>query len=610
MKNLSILAVVFIFKVTLVSAESLTDLTVVYHYDKATSSANWDRKNDYDVPSSLLKSVSVTTPARAYHEPYPSVFLQNEYVVVCAETCSSQNNVAPSFLTSGKSEYRVDLSYGSRKEAELKKAWLRQVTVYYWINQLSKRFEDFGFSPENRLVVYVDREINDPMTGEMQTNNAFFNPLEGTLSFLPTESRKIFKGGNWLQSSYDPGVIMHETMHFFFQELLGGLAINPDMGGMNEGISDYFPLSLLNEHRIGKVMLKGGSIRDLSERRPYSPQMQVHDLGQVVASTLWEVRSLVDDVDLMDRIVYRGLKKMREMIYFSAPDFFFVIRNAAEVEFALSKQLTQWKMIEGDVKEIFEKRGLVRQNALGETLPRPVGQIKGKSYFQISYFLEYPDWMVRDYAVPRQEHVSVTWIDEQPGPEQWPGSRWVYVAADKMEGISWVQTPIWLLFSEDRSEILVALDRGLNPITAETSDTFAILQKLSENIGSMLGWEEFFQSAVGDVYFRSGVQRWLTRVKNAETRERAFSFNGKLIQGREHSAKVKPAIGAKVVGKFTGRPPVMLAPQEEIRFYTVKRSVLDSPQLPLLTQEDRLLGYEVTLIGGVRTRVLVQRANP
>jgi hypothetical protein len=235
----------------------------------------------------------MSRPALAYATTFPKAFYQEQYFLVCNDSCD-------------------------QKDAKRGKDQLEQQNVYYWLTQFySLAKKRFDLSVEKRVKVMVDRNVKDPGTSKKMKNNAFFNPADGSLSFLPAKNSllaKIFGEGKINRSGFDPSVVAHEAGHSLFHVLFPN-AVNPEIDGFNEGFADYMANILLDDAKVGVVMLRGKALRDSESltdssgaMKSYVPGQEAHDMGERFATALWLSRGQVSDKEDFDHLVISAVK--------------------------------------------------------------------------------------------------------------------------------------------------------------------------------------------------------------------------------------------------------------------------------------------------------------
>src|SRR5262249_38611679 len=168
-----------------------------------------------------------------------------------------------------------------------------QVDLFYWINRYHDILYSFGFNEAAGNFqtdnFWLGGLGNDAVIGDAQDNSFFNNanfttPPDGqpgrVQMFLWTLTRPQPDG------SFDQGVILHELTHGLTNRLVGNaIGLNPfQSGGMGEGWSDYFALTLLRNENddpgasypIGQYVINdyARGIR----RYPYSTNLEVNPL--------------------------------------------------------------------------------------------------------------------------------------------------------------------------------------------------------------------------------------------------------------------------------------------------------------------------------------------
>ena len=178
---LFILLVVGVFQPKYAFADII--LPVVMHPELVTKTL-WKspgifkpRLKRYKIPSVLIEKERLPRPSRAYSAPYSNIFLQDERMVICYDSCKKPQTLKT--INRGQDEEIVG-------DGDALASIVRQTNVYYWLSQVFDRMESLGYVPARRLIVYVDRSIPDLSSGESSTNNAFFNEQDWSLSFLPS----------------------------------------------------------------------------------------------------------------------------------------------------------------------------------------------------------------------------------------------------------------------------------------------------------------------------------------------------------------------------------------------------------------------------------------
>ena len=246
-----------------------------------------------------------------------------------------------------------------------------QVQLFYWLNWYHDRLYDLGFT--EAAGNYQDNNFgrgglaNDHVLGHVQdgadigqANNSFWIPAPDGIN--GDEHMFIFTGTNpFRDGSLDAEVVLHETTHGTSSRLVGGgvLISALQTGGLGEGWSDFYALSLLSQTSddVNAVYAMGGyvtfQIFGISlpnyyfgiRRYPYTTDMnknpltfkdidptqasvpqnvplsplfspfdpnsadEVHNQGEVWCVTLWEVRA-----NLVSKYGYAGNQTMLQIV--------------------------------------------------------------------------------------------------------------------------------------------------------------------------------------------------------------------------------------------------------------------------------------------------------
>ncbi len=286
-------------------AQAGIDLPHVGGYEQADVETIWKDVKGDSIPRALLSSANIDRPGLSYSHIFPRSFLQEELFTVCYQACGKKDAVK----ISGSSVLAADNDS------------LEQANIYFWLKRYFDFIDErFSFRPTKYLKVLTNRSVKDPTAGSKMRNNAFFNPGDISLSFLPASNNFLFNTlkGRINRSGYDASVISHEASHYFFHHLFPD-SINPEIMGLNEGFADYIANLHLNNPKIGLIMLRGKSLRDASslvdgqgKLKTYSPKMESHDLGERVALVLWKTREQADNKEEFDRLVVEAVKSISQ----------------------------------------------------------------------------------------------------------------------------------------------------------------------------------------------------------------------------------------------------------------------------------------------------------
>jgi hypothetical protein len=169
---------------------------------------------------------------------------------------------------------------------------------------------------------------NDPVNVDAQdgsgTNNANFStPPDGS---RPRMQMFIFSikngtGGVTQDGDFDPSVIYHENTHGLSNRLVGGGSTGClgglQSGGMGEGWGDFMGSSFLNNPIVGAYVTGNATlgIRRMSMANSTftyasiknGTLAEVHDVGELWAATLWDVRKATSAA-IVEQLVVSGMK--------------------------------------------------------------------------------------------------------------------------------------------------------------------------------------------------------------------------------------------------------------------------------------------------------------
>lgn len=402
---------------TLMLATSMTafadiNLRVVDNYGQAGNEEIWKKVNADDVPEVLLSNVRLKDPTNAYASLFPKAFYQEEDFLVCFKNCQS-----------------ADAKSG--KEA------LEQQTVYYWLSRFyTMARQRLDLRPSGRVGVLTTREVRDPGSSKIMRNNAFFNPADGTLSFLPASSNPLaalLGAGKINRSGFDPSVVIHEAGHSLFHALFPH-PVNNEISGLNEGFADYLANIVLNKPQVGQVMLRGKTLRDSSsytdssnELKVYKPGLEVHDLGERFAAALWLSRSRVTDVEAYDRMVIDAVEAIAKNPFATGHSFKKAFLERAQ--FAYDNETyrsikANWEMFIPGEDKVYKNTAFLRatiqtQEAFGlrthttfpESIARELGIKDQKSNFIYVKTIKTPDGFLAHLVASENDNVtSPYWI--------------------------------------------------------------------------------------------------------------------------------------------------------------------------------------------------------
>lgn len=315
MKN-TVLALSFMALFTQGALAAL-DLSVITQYGAAENEGIWKKTKVDRVPEAIITKERISDPGAAYSALFPGTFFQEDDFTVCLQDCKK----ADSFKI-------INGSVAGKNELDI----LEQSNVYFWLKKYFHFLEEkYAFKPKYHLNSFTHREVKED--GRKILNNAFFDPQDISLSFLPADKGFLFRlmQGKINRSGFDPSVIAHEVSHYLFFHLYPN-AVNPEIGGLNEGFADYIAHAFLNHPKVGLVMLRGKALRDASnpltadnKAKIYSPGLEVHDLGERISFLLWKIRGMANDPVEMDRMVIESIRELAQTPYGTVHDFKFIL---------------------------------------------------------------------------------------------------------------------------------------------------------------------------------------------------------------------------------------------------------------------------------------------
>ncbi len=176
---------------------------------------------------------------------------------------------------------------------------LRGALRYFGGLRGRRRFPSPPFRPIRAIV-------RDPAS----SGNAFFRPIKNDLSFGDVQGRPTARSADVLYHEFT-----HAVSHFAAR--LGNSLQDSQTRGLNEGFSDYFAATVLDDPHFAVWVAPGGA-RDASDptlRFPPGFVGSEHDTGAVWAAVLWGIRAKAGAKDT-DRIVFESLFLLSEQSTF------------------------------------------------------------------------------------------------------------------------------------------------------------------------------------------------------------------------------------------------------------------------------------------------------
>ena len=547
------------------------EVKILKHYSDADSESIWvDAKTDR-IPEILMGNESIVKPSASYANVFPKAFLQENFFTVCFQNC--QNDEALK-IKKGEIENLDDWNV------------IEQTNVYFWLNSYFKFLEEeLHYRPKQFLKVMTNREIQE--NGKLLTNNAFFNPSDISLSFLPATKSILFKmmGGKINRSGFDPSVVIHEASHYIFHHLFP-YSMNTEIGGLNEGFADYMANVFLDNSKIGLVMLHGKALRNSAsivdskkKMKIYNPRMEVHQLGERVAYALWSTRNLADDLYEYDRLVIDAIEALKQNPYSTIHHF--KEKMLDRIPYIISPANTPiatkiWddtfpnKVIEINNFDFFDKPSIPNSTVGFKTkhiLPKKLANEMG-----IAEVSDFNFSVIRKVAVSKDQEAILM--------------------ANEINGVS---NPYWLVIDKLRSNILgvFSIDRKL--VTAPEE-----LKKIKELASQATDENTFtsnFESKIKnftDLYFGQGAYSSSYKILSRKVTSTAFEFNGETINGKIVEMKLKRGF---LVGLLMGIPEI-----DGLSLYTVPSKVTKSE-----IEGQSVVGYKLLLKNGTTIQVIMNK---
>lgn len=558
--------------ITLSSSAQALELLVVNNYNEASSPDIWKKAKTDQVPDILLGNVSVTSPRAAYASMFPKTFFQEEMFAVCYKNCANNDGFR---LRNGEIDSRDKSNWDV----------VEQSNVYFWLNRYFKFVDEkLSYRPDQFLKVTTNREIRDETQGKKLRNNAFFNPKDVSLSFLPATNNILFKlmGGKISRSGFDPSVVTHEASHYLFHHLFPN-PVNDEIGGLNEGFADYIANIFLKNPKVGLVMMHGQTIRDSSEQvdksgklKTYEPGMEVHDLGERVSFALWKTRELADNKEELDRLVIDAVEDLGRNPYSTVHDFKIkMLERLPEVvsNINLTNARTIWEIA-------FSGNAIRIDNTNFLNLPvstKPALGFRTKQVIPENLAREYGTKAVEEstFNILRMDQISSTQTA-------------VLMSSD--DG-----TPYWIALDSTRNNVLGIYDTSKRIVTAE-ADIERVKFLADQAKGAAATIRDFTSKikSFSDLSQGKGDFNTAYKVKDRSTTPTSIVFNGTTHSGNVVRLNLKRRL---LTGVLFGLPEI-----ERIELFTVP-----VPQLTGLpeVQGQRVIGYKLLLKTGTAMEVIL-----
>lgn len=599
MKNdLLKIAVLAVAASTLASrtAPAKTTMTIVGQYGAAGKKELWDKTSSGKVPSELLQDITVANPSRASQAPYQDIVLQNDRFVVCYTECATPQ---PLKINQGQTPDDSVIEYDPNAglfTSETNESSLKTTNVYYWVNRLMDEMAEVGFKPLKRLLVRVDRDVQNPANGAAFKNNAFFNDRDWTLSFLPVKSGGLFTKATLTSPSFDPSVGMHETMHSVFQQAIGPI-LNSEVMGLHEAFADYFALDTLNDSRLGLIFASGSPLRKNDVVLKYKAGMEAHELGNVVSSALWKIRGQIGNREVAKTLAFRTIQALGRSPYIAAGD-------VAQLHIAIARDSGIPRDIQANIEATWAETGLKSENVDAGRLVVPTN-FSSAGYFSLTISTQTPDAVATQWGLPSQEMNRISFLGISPLNDN---QTW-YNATIEREGKPMFS--VRALIAKDTGSVLSAFDGDGKLIEATNQDAFSALKTLSTNVSEMKKWKANGHQGFIDILQNKGFMGTLFKAKNIAREDTTLKINGAVIPAVRETCDVKPALWLSVVaGTLNGDLLASLSTLNGMAVYTV-----DAKQFPNLRSLEvspgrRLVGFSARTATGIVSTSLLSGFDP
>lgn len=556
-----------------VTAQSAIDIPHVGSYDQAGIEAIWKDVKADTVPNALKTRSSIDNPRLSYSQVYPKSFLQEELLAVCYQDCKKKDVVR---VSGGTVE-------GNDRDS------FEQANVYLWLKRYFDFLDErFNFRPAKYLRVMTNRSIKDPTAGKKMKNNAFFNPADVTLSFLPASNNILFNtfNGKINRSGYDPSVIAHEAGHYFFHHLFPN-PVNTEISGLNEGFADYIANLQLDNPKVGLVMLRGKTLRDASSRvsgsgqlKIYAPKMEVHDLGERVSTALWLSRAEVNDKEEFDRHVVDSVRAISQNPYATVHSF----KNEMLKRIPLVADASKMAVIkanfdlhlEGNEVTVSDTSFLSKGEVTKSYLGFKINQTISKRFADEMGMEEYNDqgfMFIREVKLANNQTAMLMASEDEK-----------------------ITTPYWYVIDNKSGNILAiyGINRHLVTDAAELKSIENLTSQVSAQNATIADFvskaKMFTELAQGKGDLTSGY-----KVKSVETIADSLLFNG------EPTPMDRVVISLKkkfIVNLLVGLPDI-----DKVTVYTADKNIA---ALPLLNSK-RVIGYKLQFSNGTATEMILNK---
>lgn len=567
--NKKAIAFIMLFSFT---AQADVLLPVVKNYDLADNPLLWQKIKTDTLPETLISETNVSDPNNSYSHLFPKSFLQNDDFMVCYNDCSKD-------------------SFSSVKDGLLKfnrfQEWnvVEQSTIYFWLKNYFNFLEErFYFKSNHFLKAYSSRNVQDETNAKLK-NNAFFLSTDKSLSFLPASKSILFKllGGKINRSGFDPSVVIHEAGHFYFDQLFGH-AMNAEIGGLNEGFADYLAHIVLNNPKVGLVMLQGKSLRDANsiiasngQIKSYAPEKEVHDLGEAISYILWETRKKVINKEEFDRLVVGAVKDIARNPYSTVHHFKEAMIERTKIILngqSLNESVQLWETLFPGKANILENMDFLNINLSQQRIAFDISQTSNEK-------------MAQTFGI---DQVTKLNLEVAASTEISAKQSAILIVHQDQE--------LWVAIDNERKNILGIYDRSGRMVNNKN-----LLKELQLLVSNVIDFSSFIKDFGQKLKLFSGLLEGKGELANAYRVSKVRTTNTtRSINGESFPSKtIKMNLKKRIISRLLGLPDIA-----EIELYTVP-SALDI-KLPEVNGE-MIIGFNLKFKSGASQEMILTKLH-
>lgn len=553
------------------SAQADILLPVVEKYQIAENTSLWQKSKTDKLPEMLISEVSLKDPNNSYSALFPKSFLQNTNLLVCYNDCAKDS-------FSGVKDGM--LKFNSLQLSNV----VEQSTIYYWLNSYLNFLEErFHFKPKHFLKAYSSRIVKDEKNSKMR-NNAFFLPSDKTLSFLPADKSILFKllGGKINRSGFDPSVIIHEAGHFYFNHLFEN-AVNQEINGLNEGFADYLANIVLNNSKVGLVMLQGKALRDSNKMltsegklKSYEPGKEVHDLGEGIAYLLWETRKRTTNPEEFDRLVVDAIKEIAQNPYSSVHDFKEAMIDRTNTILSgqsLKEILNLWEMLFPGKANAIANLDFLNASLSGKRVAFDISQIVSEN-------------MAQTFGVDQTTKINL----EVVGSVAINAKQTAIMISHKGQDL-------WVAVDTERKNILGIFEANGDLVTDSKR-----LEELSNTISNLINFSDFIKGFAANLKQFAGLLEGKGELSYAYKLSKVTTTKStRVINGQSQPTTIiKMNLKKRIISRILGLPDIT-----DIELHTAAVNT-GNMELPELNRET-IIGFKLSLKGGTTQEMILTK---